>query len=121
MLDFWGAHCGACVEALPELDRLRKTYADRLYVVSICLETSREIWQNSAGSLPGIQLSDLKGLGGLVNRYGFVGMPQFVAIGPDGKVLRKWTGYGKGYPEKQLEELWETSNCADHSPLPPSP
>jgi len=41
----------------------------------------------------------------LIASYGFDGIPKFVVIGPDGKILDKWTGYGKGIFEARLKKL----------------
>ena len=51
------------------------------------------------------RIGRVKGEGGLIASYGFDGIPKFVVIGPDGKILDKWTGYGKGIFEARLKKL----------------
>lgn len=68
----------------------------------------------SVTHLPGIQLSDLKGMGGLISHNGFVGMPPFVLTDPHGKVLAKWTGYGEGIIELQLKSAGINKNDCEN-------
>jgi thiol-disulfide isomerase/thioredoxin len=35
LVDFWASWCKPCIEALPELDRINKTYAEKLAVVTV--------------------------------------------------------------------------------------
>ena len=44
-------------------------------------------WQN---------LSDLKQSAGLYAKYGVNGIPNYVLISPEGKIMKMWSGYGKG-------------------------
>lgn len=77
------------------------------YVIRINLDTSLKLWKKASGRLKGINLSDLKGEGGIVAKYGFDGMPEFVIIAPDGRILDKWTGYAKGLIESRLAKCWK--------------
>ena len=88
--------------AQPELGKVAGKYPDHLNVVSISLDVSKEMWRQASGQLKGVNLSDLKGEGGIVARYGYEGMPKFVLISPEGKILEKWNGYRKGSLEERL-------------------
>ena len=105
LLDFWSRGCGPCLMAQPELEELAEKFRDSLHVISISLEVSEKGWKEAIRDLKGIQLCDFKGEGGLIASYGFDGIPKFVVIGPDGKILDKWTGYGKGIFEARLKKL----------------
>ena len=104
-MDFWSRGCGPCLMAQPELEELAEKFRDSLHVISISLEVSEKGWKEAIRDLKGIQLCDFKGEGGLIASYGFDGIPKFVVIGPDGKILDKWTGYGKGIFEARLKKL----------------
>lgn len=93
--------------AQPELEELSEKFQDSLHVISISLEVSEKGWKESIWDLKGIQLSDFKGEGGLIAPYGFNGIPKFVVISPEGKILDKWTGYRKGIFEDRLKKLWK--------------
>ena len=41
-------------------------------------------------------MSDLKQSAGLYAKYGVNGIPNYVLISPEGKIMKMWSGYGKG-------------------------
>lgn|GEM_PF-6147823 len=56
------------------------------------------------GKIDWLTVSDGKGYySDAVLRYGVDGIPHFLIISPDGKVVDKWTGYGK--PESGMGDL----------------
>lgn len=55
--------------------------------------------------MPGHQWSELKAGGRtLASRYKMSGIPYFVLIASDGKILEIWKGYRKGILKKKLEK-----------------
>lgn len=50
-------------------------------------------------------LCNRSGRKGLVARFGFNGVPAFVLLSPEGKVLSKRIGYGKGIIDWWLEKF----------------
>lgn len=55
--------------------------------------------------MPGYQWNELKAGGRtLASRYKMSGIPYFVLIAPDGKILEMWKGYRKGILKKKLEK-----------------
>lgn len=102
LLDFWNCACGPCIAAHPELNELAEMYRDRLYVISISLDTSKRLWKDASGKLNGINLSDLKGEGGIAAKYKFEGTPKYVIINPGGKIVEQWVGYGKGVLKNKM-------------------
>lgn len=49
--------------------------------------------------------SDKKQASGLYLKYGVRGIPHYVLISPEGKVVSTWAGYGKGLLLNKMEEL----------------
>lgn len=105
LLDFWSQTCGPCRRAIPELEEVARTYADRLTVV--CISTDpKEVWKQclQIKGMKGIQWNELRNDGGRLQAdYGVQGLPHYVLIAPDGKVKHVWTGYWKGVIRTILE------------------
>ena len=96
LLDFWSSGCGPCIMAQPELKEISELYQDSLAVVSLSIDT-RKRWEAASKSHP-ITWNNWNDLGessGLYARYGVRGIPHFVLISPEGKMIDTWTGYGK--------------------------
>ena len=107
LLDFWSRGCGPCVESIPELEEVAAHYKDVLTVVSICSDP-KDGWLEYVAEkkLSGNQWNELRrGNTGLAAAYQVKGIPHYVMIGPDGKIVRVWGGYGKGSLKKQLKDL----------------
>ncbi|KAA2238965.1 AhpC/TSA family protein [Chitinophaga agrisoli] len=98
LLDFWSDGCGPCIMAMPELKQLSDSLKDQLTVISLNVDTKKQVWK--AGSereaITWINLSDGKGMAGIAARYGINGIPHYVMISPEGKILDTWVGYEKG-------------------------
>lgn len=107
LLDFWSSGCGPCIMSLPELEELTGLYRDKVAVVSISMDP-KEAWKETVDDkkLVGNQWNELrKGNTGLAASYGVSGIPHYVMISPQGKVLDIWSGYGEGSLKAKLEEL----------------
>ena len=97
LLDFWSSGCGPCIMALPEMGELQEKYADKLAIVSLSSDTEKR-WRAASAEHKMIwaNWSDKKQTGGLYAKYGVRGIPHYVLISPEGKVVDSWSGYGKG-------------------------
>ena len=97
LLDFWSSGCGPCIMALPEMGELQEKYADKLAIVSLSSDTEKR-WRAASAEhkMTWANWSDKKQTGGLYAKYGVRGIPHYVLISPEGKVLDSWSGYGKG-------------------------
>ena len=97
LLDFWSSGCGPCIMALPEMGELQEKYADKLAIVSLSSDTEKR-WRAASAEhkMTWANWSDKKQTGGLNARYGVGGLPHYVLISPEGKVVDSWSGYGKG-------------------------
>lgn len=105
LLDFWSQGCGPCVSSLPEVERVSAYYRAQLSVVSIS-EDPKDMWLSYIlqKKLSGHQWNELlPDRTGLALRYGVEGVPYYVLIGPDSKIVDIWTGYRKGLIEEKLK------------------
>ncbi len=106
LLDFWSQGCGPCIMSIPELERLSESYQDKMAVVSIC-EDGKKQWQEFVRKrqLKGNQWNELRsGRTGLAATYQVQGIPHYVLISPEGKVLKMWSGYGEGSLQRMIEK-----------------
>lgn len=107
LLDFWSQGCGPCVASIEEMEEITMQYQDKMEVVSIS-QDSKDSWKAFVAErkLKGNQWNELRnGNTGLAAAYQVVGVPHYVMISPEGKVLRIWEGYGKGSLKAQMKEL----------------
>jgi thiol-disulfide isomerase/thioredoxin len=105
LLDFWSSGCGPCIMALPEMKEISETYKEKLIIVSISLDTDVR-WKEAMEKhdTPWANIRDPKAYGGLAANYGVSGIPNYVMISPEGKVVDKWMGYGSGYLKSKVSE-----------------
>ena len=97
LLDFWSSGCGPCIMAIPEMGELQQKYADKLTVVSLSSDAEKT-WKAASArhKMTWKNWSDKKKTAGLYLKYGVNGIPHYVLISPEGKVVDSWFGYGKG-------------------------
>ena len=97
LLDFWSSGCGPCIMAIPEMGELQQKYADKLTVVSLSSDAEKT-WKAASvrHKMTWKNWSDKKKTAGLYLKYGVNGIPHYVLISPEGKVVDSWSGYGKG-------------------------
>ena len=107
LLDFWSRGCGPCMQSLPEMELIAQQYNGKMEVVSIN-QDSEEQWRDivKKKSLKGNQWNELRrGRTGLAAAYQVVGIPHYVMISPEGKIIAMWSGYGKGSLTKEMKKL----------------
>jgi len=54
--------------------------------------------------MPWVNIRDPKSFGGLAASYGVIGIPYYVIISPEGKIVDKWAGYATGYLKMKVGE-----------------
>ena len=107
LLDFWSQGCGPCMESLPEMELITQQYKEKMEVVSINQDPKKK-WKEfiAKKGLKGNQWNELrKGNTGLAAAYQVRGIPHYVMISPEGKVMAMWTGYRKDLLKEKMEEL----------------
>jgi len=105
LLDFWSRGCGPCIMALPEMKEVSEIYHDKLTIISISLDADA-VWKEAmnANDMPWVNIRDPKSFGGLAANYGTKGIPNYVMISPEGKIIDIWGGFGNGLIKKKLSE-----------------
>lgn len=108
LLDFWSDGCGPCIMAQPELKAISEKFKDKLEVVSLNIQ-DRKGWENVSKkhTITWHNWNDLQGNNGLSALYGVKGIPYFVMISPEGKILDIWSGYGKDYLTIKVKTIIE--------------
>lgn len=99
LLDFTSAGCGPCIQSAEDLRIIDETFSDSLIIVSFSGDSKKDLWINSLkrDSVTWISLWDGKGTYSETwIKYGVQGIPAFFLISPNGKIIDKWLGYGKG-------------------------
>lgn len=107
LLDFWSQWCGPCIESIPEMEEITGLYNGVMTVVSINQDPEDQ-WKEfvKENNMTGNQWNELrKGNTGLSAAYQIEGIPHYVLISPEGKVMEIWSGYGKGSLKRKLKEL----------------
>ena len=105
LLDFWSRGCVPCIMALPEMKEISETYSDKLTIISISLDAD-VAWKESMPEhdMPWVNIRDPKSFGGLAANYGVRGIPNYVMISPEGKIIDKWMGFGTGFLKRKVGE-----------------
>lgn len=107
LLDFWSQGCGPCIASFPEMEEVIAAYGDRLEVVGISSDR-KDIWLKylSENKVGGNQWNELRmGITGLAAAYGVTGIPHYVMISPDGRILDIWAGYARNYLKSKVKAL----------------
>lgn len=98
LIDFSATYCGPCIASVEELKLIAGKYKEQLSLITFSCDGSKDIWlQGIKRDTPTwLSLWDGKAdFGETVMKYGIIGYPTFVLIDPKGKIVLKWTGYGK--------------------------
>lgn len=105
LLDMWNRGCGPCIMALPEMGEIAEKYKGRLQVVSITTDND-SAWKEASKqhAMSWNNWSDGKGESGIYASYDMAAIPCYTLISPDGIVIDRWTGYGKGSLLSQIAE-----------------
>lgn len=90
-IDFWATWCGPCRGEIPHLDKLEKDYKGKKIVfVKISLDDDMDAWRKmvTEKKLGGVQLhADGAWSSDAAKNYQIKGIPTFVLIGADGKII----------------------------------
>ena len=116
VLDFWASWCGPCMESMPMVDEVVRSFADKqVELVTVNMEEQadrikstldRQKWKVAV-------VLDLDGVAAA--KYAVTSIPQTVVIDREGKVARLYIGGGKAIAESLRKALQELTD-----PKPPA-
>lgn len=109
LLDFWSLGCGPCMQSVPEGNEVARKYSDKLAFVRVGLDP-KSTWLKAVKEKKSdcYEWNELKSWGiGLTASYQVSGIPHFVLISPEAKVIDTWTGYGKGSLLSKVKQYLE--------------
>lgn len=92
-VDVWATWCGPCKREIPSLKKIEEEYKDKnLVVVSMSIDElkDKEKWRNFVidENLQGVQIfAENAWNSDFVKAYEIKGIPRFILIGPEGKVI----------------------------------
>ena len=114
VLDFWCTWCGACIQALPQLDRLVGQHKNRdVLLVAVNLQEPPETIRAALKRLTLETTVALDQDGAVAGKYAAVAIPQTVIIDRSGKVFRLFVGGGPQYIEQVQEALQKVLHEGD--------
>jgi thiol-disulfide isomerase/thioredoxin len=110
MLDFWATWCGPCKMAMPGVQKIYEHFKGKPVDVfgANCWERSGPEGAIKYVKDKGYTYPQLLGADKLATQFGVRGIPTFVIIGPDGKVLHMRSGYDAS-GEEQIISIIENA------------
>lgn len=92
LIDFWASWCGQCLMAFPELEKLGKKYQGDFTIIDLSIDTKEDAWRFAMKRHPQPwqqYRTTANGYKDLFSKYQIGnGVPYFVMIAPDGKVMK---------------------------------
>lgn len=104
LLYFSSNSCKPCVEAKKELDRIISSGKSPINVIGFNLD-AESVWKSKGkeNPVPWHDFNELKGSYGFNTRFETKGIPTFVIVSKDGKILDIWAGYRNGIITERIE------------------
>ncbi|MBR5100882.1 MAG: TlpA family protein disulfide reductase [Bacteroidales bacterium] len=96
LLDFWGSWCPNCIEGLPKMEEMYAKYNDRLTILGIDCDETKEQWLGALVryGMPWRHVIN-NGDVDVAALYGVTGYPTKILIGPDGRIVKRFIGESK--------------------------
>ncbi len=107
LVDVWATWCPPCRKSLPEVAELQRAGGDRYVVVPISVDSKG--WGAVKPFLAqnpqlGLTAYVPDGDGGLEPLGEIRGIPTSFVLDRQGRVLKRWSGYGEGMAKRALDE-----------------
>lgn len=91
LVDFWASWCGICLAAMPEIKKVADEFKGKFSVIGVSIDTKHEAWTKAMEKHPEPwpqYITTAKGYDDLFHKYQVGnGVPYYLMITPDGKVL----------------------------------
>ena len=106
LLYFSSYSCKPCVAAKKELDRMISSGDCSVEVVGFNLDTEA-VWKSRGKDNPVLwhDFNDLKGSHGFNTRFKTQGIPTFVIVSKEGKILDIWAGHRDGIIRERIDAI----------------
>ena len=105
-LDFWAVWCGPCIEAFPKMKKLNSDFkANEFEVVGVAVYSGTVEDVKQVVEKYELDYRIVVGDEDLVERFGVIGVPTYVLIGPGGHIYKKYVGAVKGFHEELEEDI----------------
>jgi thiol-disulfide isomerase/thioredoxin len=93
LIDFWEVWCGPCIKSLPEVEKLRSTYKDRLQVIGVVTE-DKETAIKLIGK-KGITFLNLFADKDYLRKFSVNSYPRYFLIDNKGVVQQEYFGFSE--------------------------
>lgn len=108
-IDVWATWCGPCKQEIPFLKEMDKTFeGQELVILSVSIDDSQEPWKKMVNeeALTGTHVF-IEGAWGstLVKDYKIAGIPRFMLVDPDGKIVTVQAARPSGDINEKLTQL----------------
>ncbi len=104
MIDFWASWCGPCRASFPAIVKLNDEYDKRLIILGVSLDRSEAAWRKALAEEKCTWTQVWDGKGEVAKTYAVSAIPLLVLVGPDGKIIGR---YSKADITEELKKLLE--------------
>ncbi len=119
-IDVWATWCGPCIREIPKLKELEEEFGDEIAFVSVSVDTEKETWHNYVREkeLTGIQILSQGGSKAeIMDLYMIQGIPRFIMVDADGKIVNADASRPSYDKTKKLFEEWTGRKVVDSEPI----
>ncbi len=119
LIDFWASWCVPCIKGLPYIRNFFEKYKNELDIVFVSVDTSKSNWLSAINKYDmsfGYNVLSVKDVekylhgyrddNDIRNKYPYDGVPKYILIDKDGKIIKSWTGYSEEN-EKDMNQLFK--------------
>ncbi|MCC7293129.1 MAG: TlpA family protein disulfide reductase [Phycisphaerales bacterium] len=105
LLDFWATWCKPCILAMPGIEQIQESYKDKgVVVLGMNVEDQVQVARDFLRQKPA-KYPQLAEAGAVSRQYRIFGLPGFVVIDADGKVVLRMSGWGSDSQTRITDKL----------------